>query len=75
MVWDMRNPGQILAILQRNVNTNQRIMFDIDPSGRYAVEFKLLFVCEILSISMMETAVCMRKHAGWRWSSHDQSGS
>ncbi|XP_067948517.1 telomerase Cajal body protein 1-like isoform X2 [Watersipora subatra] len=35
LVWDMRSPGQILAILERDVRTNQRIYFDLDPSARY----------------------------------------
>jgi len=34
LVWDMRTPGSILAVLQRNVQTNQRMYFDLDPSGR-----------------------------------------
>ena len=28
LVWDLRNPGNLYAVLQRQVNTNQRIYFD-----------------------------------------------
>ena len=35
LIWDMRNPGQLFAVLNRRVETNQRIYFDVDPSGRY----------------------------------------
>lgn len=33
--WDLRNPGQVLFSMKRTVETNQRIYFDLDPSGRY----------------------------------------
>nr|CAG4643987.1 EOG090X06W9 [Lepidurus arcticus] len=33
--WDLRNPGQILHVLQRSVDTNQRVYFDLDNQGRY----------------------------------------
>jgi WD40 repeat protein len=36
-VWDMRNPGELFAVLKRKVDTNQRIYFDIDPNSRYVV--------------------------------------
>ncbi|XP_059478071.1 telomerase Cajal body protein 1 [Neocloeon triangulifer] len=31
--WDIRSPGCILAILQRNVATSQRVQFDLNPDG------------------------------------------
>ncbi|KAI5625853.1 telomerase Cajal body protein 1, partial [Silurus asotus] len=37
LCWDLRDPGQVLFSVTRNVNTNQRIYFDLDPSGRYLV--------------------------------------
>ncbi|XP_060781268.1 telomerase Cajal body protein 1 isoform X2 [Neoarius graeffei] len=37
LCWDLRDPGQVLFSLRRNVSTNQRIYFDLDPSGRYLV--------------------------------------
>lgn len=33
--WDLREPGKVLFSLRRNVTTNQRIYFDLDPSGRF----------------------------------------
>ncbi|XP_057710955.1 telomerase Cajal body protein 1 [Corythoichthys intestinalis] len=35
LCWDIREPGQVVFSLQRNVATNQRIYFDLDLSGRY----------------------------------------
>ncbi|KAM6949564.1 telomerase Cajal body protein 1 [Aplochiton taeniatus] len=35
LCWDLRDPGKVLFSLNRNVSTNQRIYFDLDPSGRY----------------------------------------
>ncbi|KAJ8282874.1 hypothetical protein COCON_G00053930 [Conger conger] len=35
LCWDLRDPGHILFSLNRNVSTNQRIYFDLDPSGQY----------------------------------------
>ncbi|KAJ8337747.1 hypothetical protein SKAU_G00367130 [Synaphobranchus kaupii] len=35
LCWDLRDPGRILFSLNRNVATNQRIYFDLDPTGRY----------------------------------------
>uniref|UniRef100_A0A8C2E904 Telomerase Cajal body protein 1 n=1 Tax=Cyprinus carpio TaxID=7962 RepID=A0A8C2E904_CYPCA len=35
LCWDLRDPGQVLFSMHRNVNTNQRIYFDLDQSGRY----------------------------------------
>ncbi|XP_064614819.1 telomerase Cajal body protein 1-like [Liolophura sinensis] len=37
LCWDLRNPGQILFTAPRKVETNQRIYFDVDNSGRYLV--------------------------------------
>ncbi len=36
-VWDMRNPGELYAVLRRSVDTNQRIYFDMTPSGQHVV--------------------------------------
>lgn len=35
LCWDLREPGNVVFSLKRNVSTNQRIYFDLDPSGRY----------------------------------------
>ncbi|XP_016141124.1 telomerase Cajal body protein 1 isoform X2 [Sinocyclocheilus grahami] len=35
LCWDLRDPGQVLFSMHRNVSTNQRIYFDLDQSGRY----------------------------------------
>ncbi|XP_058036213.1 telomerase Cajal body protein 1 [Ahaetulla prasina] len=35
LCWDLRQPGEIVFALSRTVATNQRIYFDLDPSGRY----------------------------------------
>uniref|UniRef100_A0AAY4BM27 Telomerase Cajal body protein 1 n=1 Tax=Denticeps clupeoides TaxID=299321 RepID=A0AAY4BM27_9TELE len=35
LCWDLRDPGRVLFSLKRSVNTNQRIYFDLDPSGRF----------------------------------------
>ncbi|XP_034020450.1 telomerase Cajal body protein 1 [Thalassophryne amazonica] len=35
LCWDLREPGEVLFSLKRNVATNQRIYFDLDLSGRY----------------------------------------
>ncbi|XP_052458416.1 telomerase Cajal body protein 1 [Carassius gibelio] len=35
LCWDLRDPGQVLFSMHRNVGTNQRIYFDLDQSGRY----------------------------------------
>ncbi|KAL0970222.1 hypothetical protein UPYG_G00238940 [Umbra pygmaea] len=35
LCWDLRDPGKVLFSMKRNVATNQRIYFDLDPSGRY----------------------------------------
>ncbi|KAK6291993.1 hypothetical protein J4Q44_G00377780 [Coregonus suidteri] len=34
LCWDLRDPGKVLFSLKRNVATNQRIYFDLDPSAR-----------------------------------------
>lgn len=33
--WDIRQTGSLLFQVERIANTNQRLMFDIDPSGHY----------------------------------------
>ncbi|XP_026581041.1 telomerase Cajal body protein 1, partial [Pseudonaja textilis] len=35
LCWDLRQPGEIVFSLPRTVSTNQRMYFDLDPSGRY----------------------------------------
>lgn len=37
LCWDLRNPGQVLYTMHRTVETNQRIYFDLDPSGHYLI--------------------------------------
>lgn len=31
LCWDLREPDNVLFTLKRNVSTNQRIYFDLDP--------------------------------------------
>ncbi|KAJ3012982.1 Telomerase Cajal body protein 1 [Thoreauomyces humboldtii] len=33
--WDIRNTGDVVSTLARKGNTNQRLAFSLDPSGRY----------------------------------------
>lgn len=35
LCWDIRELSKVVFSLERNVATNQRIYFDLDPSGRY----------------------------------------
>ena len=37
LVWDMRQPGELYAVLNRTVETNQRIYFDVDSKGKYVM--------------------------------------
>ncbi|KAK6195388.1 hypothetical protein SNE40_000832 [Patella caerulea] len=37
LCWDLRNPSKILLTMKREVETNQRIYFDLDSSGRYMI--------------------------------------
>jgi len=37
LCWDIRNLGELLCTYQRDVNTNQRIYFDFDPSSTMLV--------------------------------------
>ncbi|KAM3823907.1 LOW QUALITY PROTEIN: telomerase Cajal body protein 1 [Vipera latastei] len=37
LCWDLRQPGEMVFSLSRTVGTNQRLYFDLDPSGRYLV--------------------------------------
>ena len=40
--WDLRNPGQVLYTLNRTVETNQRIYFDLDPTGKWLITGRLV---------------------------------
>lgn len=35
LCWDLREPGRVLFSMQRSVDTNQRIYFDLDRSGQH----------------------------------------
>ncbi|XP_015684771.1 telomerase Cajal body protein 1, partial [Protobothrops mucrosquamatus] len=35
LCWDLRQPDEVVFSLSRTVGTNQRLYFDLDPSGRY----------------------------------------
>lgn len=35
--WDLRNPGRVLLTMNRTVETNQRVYFDLHPTGRYLI--------------------------------------
>ncbi|XP_053118214.1 telomerase Cajal body protein 1 [Hemicordylus capensis] len=35
LCWDLRQPGEVLFSMSRTVATNQRLYFDLDPSGRF----------------------------------------
>jgi WD40 repeat protein len=35
LCWDIRNLDRILTVMPRNVQTNQRIFFDINPDGKH----------------------------------------
>lgn len=35
--WDVRNPGEVLFTMERQVTTNQRMYFDQDRSGKYLI--------------------------------------
>ncbi|XP_004468824.2 telomerase Cajal body protein 1 [Dasypus novemcinctus] len=37
LCWDLRRPGRPLWSLSREVATNQRIYFDVDPTGQFLV--------------------------------------
>ncbi|XP_021570290.1 telomerase Cajal body protein 1 [Carlito syrichta] len=37
LCWDLRQPGYPLWSLSREVTTNQRIYFDVDPTGQFLV--------------------------------------
>ncbi|ORY89558.1 WD40-repeat-containing domain protein [Syncephalastrum racemosum] len=59
--WDIRETGNILYTLPRAGNTNQRIHFDIDPSGRTLVtgdqDGKLLFY-DIATGEIADRSIC-----------------
>lgn len=35
LCWDIRNPGEVLFTIQRTVETNQRIYFDLSKDDSY----------------------------------------
>ncbi|KAJ6654952.1 hypothetical protein lerEdw1_006423 [Lerista edwardsae] len=35
LCWDLRQPGEVLFSMSRIVATNQRLYFDLDPTGRF----------------------------------------
>ncbi|KAK6478097.1 telomerase Cajal body protein 1 [Huso huso] len=35
LCWDLREPGRVLFSMRRAVSTNQRMYFDLEPSGQY----------------------------------------
>ncbi|XP_006112202.1 telomerase Cajal body protein 1 [Pelodiscus sinensis] len=37
LCWDLRQPDRVLFSMQRMVATNQRLYFDLEPSGRFLV--------------------------------------
>uniref|UniRef100_A0A663FIE9 Telomerase Cajal body protein 1 n=1 Tax=Aquila chrysaetos chrysaetos TaxID=223781 RepID=A0A663FIE9_AQUCH len=37
LCWDLRRPERPLLALERRVGTNQRVTFDLDPTGRFLV--------------------------------------
>ncbi|XP_033928128.1 telomerase Cajal body protein 1 isoform X2 [Melopsittacus undulatus] len=37
LCWDLRLPDRPLLAMERHVTTNQRVTFDLDPTGRYLV--------------------------------------
>lgn len=37
LCWDIRNPGQVLFTINRTIETNQRIYFDLSSDGTYLV--------------------------------------
>ncbi|XP_062465088.1 telomerase Cajal body protein 1-like [Pezoporus occidentalis] len=37
LCWDLRLPERPLLAMERHVTTNQRVTFDLDPSGRFLV--------------------------------------
>ncbi|KAL4631124.1 telomerase Cajal body protein 1 isoform X1 [Arapaima gigas] len=53
LCWDLRDPGQILFSLRRSVTTNQRIYFDLDPSGQYLLSGDTEGVVSVWDTSMV----------------------
>lgn len=37
LCWDLRRPDRLLLGLERHVGTNQRVTFDLDPTGQFLV--------------------------------------
>ncbi|XP_043946111.1 telomerase Cajal body protein 1 [Protopterus annectens] len=52
LCWDLRNPGKVLLSVLRNVTTNQRMYFDIDPYGRYLVSGNTQGVVSVWDMSL-----------------------
>nr|XP_038941373.1 telomerase Cajal body protein 1 isoform X1 [Rattus norvegicus] len=51
LCWDLRQPGHLLWSLSREVTTNQRIYFDLDPSGQFLVSGNTSGVVSVWDIS------------------------
>lgn len=51
LCWDLRQPGHLLWSLSREVTTNQRIYFDLDPSGQFLVSGNTSGVVSVWDVS------------------------
>lgn len=51
LCWDLRQPGHLLWSLSREVTTNQRIYFDLDPSGQFLVSGNTSGIVSVWDIS------------------------
>lgn len=51
LCWDLRQPGHLLWSLSREVSTNQRIYFDLDPSGQFLVSGNTSGIVSVWDIS------------------------
>ncbi|OBS67533.1 hypothetical protein A6R68_03941, partial [Neotoma lepida] len=51
LCWDLRQPGHLLWSLSREVTTNQRIYFDLDPSGQFLVSGNTNGIVSVWDIS------------------------
>ncbi|XP_054608490.1 telomerase Cajal body protein 1 [Dunckerocampus dactyliophorus] len=54
LCWDLREPGQVVFSFKRNVATNQRIYFDLDPSGRYLLSGDTEGMLSVWDITVMQ---------------------